>query len=296
MNRSGFALLAALWVLTVTSVAVLAILLGARESVAASTNRVALARARWTAEGCTEATRARADGLLRAGTSWEDLGRYLDADQHIPQCRMLVRPTGFAVEANRATDERLVRLFLSRGWSPQAAQAAAAAIEDWRDADEDQRPNGAERPSYDAALAVGPRDGPFRADLELRLVHGLDTIRGLDSLLGTEPGRTPVNLAPLAVVASLPGVTAEVVERLRRRRLAGDPLRQLGELAEGVSRPARDSILARFGELVAEATIAPEYWIVAATAVSGSPALGATVELKLAPASSRAAIVRRRTW
>lgn len=75
---------------------------------------------------------------------------------------------------NTATEEILERLFLLAGAKPHDALALAQAVEDWRDADHDKRPDGAESFSY---LGESPsydcKDGPFENVEELLLIKGM---------------------------------------------------------------------------------------------------------------------------
>lgn len=76
------------------------------------------------------------------------------------------------VDLNIAS-ERLIRALLL-GAGIEGADAAADAIFDYRDIDDDRRPNGAERSEYKAAgRAVGPKNGPLGVVEELYQVLGL---------------------------------------------------------------------------------------------------------------------------
>jgi len=75
-----------------------------------------------------------------------------------------------------ATDVALLAALIRQtGASAAAADALAAAIADWRDADELVRPQGAEHTHYRAAgLAYGPRNAPFESVAEVQGVLGMD--------------------------------------------------------------------------------------------------------------------------
>ncbi len=165
---------------------------------------------------------------------------------------------------------------------------------DWRDADELPRPFGAERLWYEQHGRPSPRDGAFADVRELARVRGAEALVGLDSLWTVEPARVAVNAAPIAVLASLPGMTTEAVARLAEQRLRGEPFVDLQRFAEGLSPAARDSIVARYPELVGRVTADPDAWIVTSTGRMGE--VSAALEVVLVRAGARAAIVRRRTW
>jgi general secretion pathway protein K len=78
------------------------------------------------------------------------------------------------LDVNAAPPKVLERLFTNLGESPEAARSLAAAIEDWRDADDEARLGGAER-SYYMALPhpYRPANEDFRSVEELLLVRGV---------------------------------------------------------------------------------------------------------------------------
>lgn len=87
-----------------------------------------------------------------------------------------VQDSGGRISLNLANERLLQALFLGLGATLDAASRATDSIIDYRDADSDRRPNGAEKPEYDAAgRPLGPKNGPF------------DTIEELNQVLGLEP-------------------------------------------------------------------------------------------------------------
>ena len=78
------------------------------------------------------------------------------------------------VSLNLATDRLLMALFIGVGASLDDASRAADLIIDYRDADNNRRPNGAEASEYEAAGRPGPKNGPFDTVEELGRVLGLD--------------------------------------------------------------------------------------------------------------------------
>lgn len=291
MNRRGFALLAVLWLLTVLSAVALAGTLAARESVAAASFRVGSMRAAWVAEACAERARAAVDRFLADSGSWQDL----EQKSVLPSlarfgCTARLLPAGWALDVNRAGLDQLLGLFGALGLRGGAADSLAHAILDWRDADHLERPGGAEATWYRRSRRPLPRNGPFAASEELRLVRGAGELPGLDTLLSAEPGRTPINLAPPAVLAALPGLGPEILHRIDQRRRSDRPFQELSQLVDGVSASARNAFMRRYAELGEAATVNPEAWIL--TVWAGS----ATLELRFASAGASAGIVRRRTW
>jgi hypothetical protein len=116
------------------------------------------------------------------------------------------------------------------------------------------------------------------------------------AVLDVEPGRVLLDRAPPAVLAALPAFGAEAVQAVMALRERGeavsDPLGVLGLL----SPPARQAFTAHYAELVAATAAEPDAWVLAASDTAGSPTITAVIELRLARAGSRAAIVRRWEW
>jgi hypothetical protein len=178
----------------------------------------------------------------------------------------------------------------------EGADSLVDALLDWIDADDVVRPRGAERAWYLASHRPTPRNGPLVAFEELRRVRGFERVGGLDSLLGVERDRIVIARAPMAVVAALPGMGAEVLSRLSELRSSRGPVPDLLSLAASLTPPARVLLMAHYAELVQRISDSPESWTVVSRASAGTPVLPATLELRIVNAGARAAIVRRRSW
>lgn len=300
-SRGGFALLAVLWILVGISALGLAANLAAREGVASARNRADLDRAAWRAEGCLERARAAIHDVLQAhrfegrgATVWGRMDREIARSLLLRDsgCDLEMRAAGAALDVNAADDETLRRLLLVLGRSPAQADSLVDALADWRDEDDAPRPFGAERPAYRAAGMRPPRNGLLADPRELRLVRGWGDLPGIDTLLGTEPGRVPVSHAPSAVLASIPGLGPEGAARAAEMRMRDEQITDL------------DALFGQPGEMgtrrLAEASgavgLEPEAWIVTARGAEGTPPAVSVVEVRLVRAGDRAAIVRRRTW
>ena len=300
--RRGFALPAVLWVIVGVAAVSLAGTVAARESVATAQNRVDHARAAWRAEGCLEIARATiADGLAdgdRASVAWSGLDSILARSDLLAGagCTVGARPAGAALDVNVASAEQLQRLLLATGARPGEADSLTDALLDWRDRDAEPRAMGAEAAWYRAHDELPPRDGPIADVAELRRIRGMSDLPGIDTLLGVDPGRIPLGRAPLAVIASLPGIGEEAVARLAELRSRGERPGELLAFAASLSREARAEMLARYPELVALVTTEPDAWIVTSSAKAGPRAVSASIEVRLVRAGTRAAIVRRRSW
>jgi general secretion pathway protein K len=302
-RRAGFALLAALWVTVTLSAMALAGLLVARGVTNGSRNRIALMRGQWRAEDCLERARAVIDDALSGGHaiprpvagSWEALDRVVAASPAITDaaCDVTLVPTGIAVDLNVVDREQLIAVLRILGVGEPHADSMADAVLDWRDADDIPRPMGAERDWYLSRGRFTPRNGPFADVRELRRVRGFEDATLPDSVLKaiftTEPGRIMWSRAPLAVLASVPGVGDEALARLAELRSRGLNGNGLGSLEAWLSPAARALLDARYADIGRLTTDRPDAWLLTARSA------GATIEVRLASAGVRAAIIQRRT-
>jgi general secretion pathway protein K len=174
-NRSegGIAIIAVLWVLTLLSLVAAALSLETRSSLRIARNMADDAAARVAADAgiqramvdldAPSATRRfRADGTVY---TWQ----FANSRVHLS-----IQDEATKIDLNRAPEARLAALFGSVGVEPGEAQSLAAAIADFRDADDFVRPGGAEEAEYRAAgLAWGPKNAPFQAVEELQQIIGM---------------------------------------------------------------------------------------------------------------------------
>ena len=118
------------------------------------------------------------------------------------------------VNINSADEATLVRLFVANAVEEDVAEALAAAVLDWTDADELVRPNGAEESEYTSAgYQVGPANREFIMVEELLQVIGLPW----DLYKKMEPGLTVWSedtlpdpaYAPVESLLALPDMTPE---------------------------------------------------------------------------------------
>jgi general secretion pathway protein K len=118
------------------------------------------------------------------------------------------------VDLNTATVDTLVHLFGGHGLDEQSAEYLAAAIEDWRDEDDIERENGAEKPTYSSyGYPMGPGNRPFVITEEVLQVLGMSW----DLFLVIEPGITVFSpsqspdpaFAPVEALVALPEMSQE---------------------------------------------------------------------------------------
>ena len=304
--RSGFALLAVLWVIVGLMSLALASSLVARNAIAAARNRAEISGARWRAADCVERARAAIGELLRSSGQSdkrsEPVWSTMDAGVAVSpllvsaRCDVRMRAVGARIDVNRADGEMLDALLARLGIDAPRRDSMVDALLDWRDPDDVPRPRGAEREWYASKGRPVPRNGAIADVRELSSVRGFESLTGLDSVLNVEPGRVSLARASLAVISALPGVDEELVARIAERRASGTPVEDLANLASQLSPAARTRLLARYADLATAATAEPDAWILQARATVGVPAVTAIVEMRLVRAGDRAAVVRKRAW
>jgi len=294
----GFALVAVLWVLVGVAVLGASLTSATRETVAAAQNRVDLLRAAWRAEACAEGARSVIDEALTSSgaKAWLGLDAFVSRSPVVTGCDLSLRPGGTRLDINSTDSLRVRAVLTSIALSADRADSLVDAVMDWRDPDDASRPHGAEKAWYVSRHLPTPRNGEIAAIEELRFVRGFDQIDGLDSLFGVDDERIVIDRAPVAVLASLPGFGTEALALVADRRSRGAIVGDLSTLAAALSPASRSALLAHYPELVRLTTATPDAWTLVSRGAVGSPAIVATLELRLVNAGTRAAIVRRRSW
>lgn len=216
--QRGIALVLVLWITILLTVIAGGFAYSMHTEALATRNAVSVAQARAIADGAVQATafellRPRGptglwapDGQLHI---WNEAGALIAASA--------VDESG-KIDLNTASEALLKALLQTAGGlDADAAGRLLDAIQDWKDPDDLTRPNGAEAADYKAAgLTYAPANGPFEMVVELQRVLGMTPAlyaRIADSLTvhSRQPGINPV-YASRAVLLSLPGATAEVVD------------------------------------------------------------------------------------
>ena len=304
-NCRGFALLVVLWAVTGISAVAVALSLLTREAVDAAGNRMGLIRAEWKATECVERVRALIDGTLwldvaDAGTTvarWNALRDVLRAadNQEDLGCTIRLWPEGAALDINSATERQISEVLTVVGASRPYADSFAAAVADWRDDDDASRARGAEVAWYQRRGLPRPRNAALAAVEELRRIRGYDSTLRFDTLFGIEPSKILWPMAPLAVLAALPGMTNETVRLIAGERRAGRGTPQPGALVDLVSASAGDTLEAHMAELLGDISMTVTSWFLRSTATHGSPPVEASLEVRLGLADRRLAVLRRRS-
>ncbi|HZI83326.1 MAG TPA: hypothetical protein VFF44_05390, partial [Casimicrobiaceae bacterium] len=202
-SQRGIALILVLWLTVLLTVIASAFAYSMHTEAVAARNAVSLAQARALADG---AIMRMAFELMRPRTmneTWQADGvpHYWDeGDAHLAV--NAIDESG-KIDLNSASDALLKGLFQTAGGlDADAAQGIVDRIDDWKDADELKRPNGAEAPDYKAAgLLYAPANAPFESVAELQRILGMTA-----SLYGTVADH-------LTVFSKSPGVNPAFASR-----------------------------------------------------------------------------------
>lgn len=214
LNSRGSVLAVSLWMVGILALLAGGILyrlrLGARlaqyGTEDAKLTQIAYQAVRWTAE------RVRTSGEPMAEKVWPDPPVFAEGSWAWVQ---LPIEEESKINLNTATAKVLENLLAGNA-------EAAAAIQDWRDADGQPRPGGAESDSYPNGLC---RNGPFRSVEEALLVKGIDKalgerLRAHATVFGA--GRVHAGAASTETLKAL-GFSEPMVRSFERRGAAESP-------------------------------------------------------------------------
>lgn len=302
-RRGGFAMLSVLWVLALAGGLALGAAGEGRVALDAARNRIAVERGAWAARGCLAILRARLDASYlgtREGEPralwWRTLDRAVtEARRPDDGCTLAVEPLGVRVDVNSAVRSSLIALLRATG-PAASAEARAAAILDWRDPDDDARAGGTESAWYRAQGQPLPRNAPFESAEELRFVRGFSDDTNAMLYLGTELSRISLFHASGPVLATLPGVSPEVVRHILTLRRDPARIATLHELVGTAPAPLRPALLAAFAELSLRATLEPDGWRLVATAQSEGISRTVSVEQVVRLGGAGPFVTRERSW
>jgi general secretion pathway protein K len=223
-SERGVALILVLWLTILLTVIASAFAYSMRTETLAARNEISLAQARGLADG---AVMRMAFELMRPRTlneTWQADGQphYWDeGDAHV--AANAIDESG-KIDLNSASDALLKGLFQTAGGlDVDAAQGIVDKIDDWKDADDLKRPNGAEAPDYQAAgLSYKPANAPFENIAELQRVLGMTAalyaaVAGNLTVFSKSPGVNPA-FASRSVLLAIPGATPEVVDTYLAQR------------------------------------------------------------------------------
>lgn len=221
-RERGVALIAVLWVVLLLSVIAGSLLLLTRSDLDLSRNLVLSSRAESLAEGGIYL------GILALldpdpETRWVPDGRSYRLVRESGTLDVSLQDETGRIDLNGAPPELLSSLLASAGVEAEQVDILANRIIDWRDPDDEARPNGAEQDDYDAAgleIRVGNR--PFMTSDEVQRVPGVTTdlyarIAPAVTVYSGRPGINP-GTAPRAALLALPGIDEATVDAVLAAR------------------------------------------------------------------------------
>lgn len=166
------------------------------------------------------------------------------------------------VDLNRAPAPILLGLLKAAGLDDNRASSLADAINDFRDPDNERRPNGAEDPDYLAAgMEAGAKDAPFEDTEELMQVLGMthELYVKISPYVTVYSNRSRVNLLTASdfVLNAIPNLTPEQIKKIQADRLQATQLQRVQSEVVTVRAEAktgtggvfvREAVLKRGGE------------------------------------------------
>lgn len=227
-KERGIALILVLWVLILLGMIAASFLRESRLGTNLARNMTENAKA----EALADAGVSRAMlGLLDPdpATAWRADGRPYQLT--LGEGAVVVRVTdeGGKVDLNRSPAPILRGLLQAAGADEASARRLADAINDFRDADHELRPEGAEDPEYLAAgIEAGAKDAPFDDKEELMQVLGMTRAiyDAIKPYITVYSGRGRINLmtAPEFLLRTIPNMTPQQLDKILADRAAGTNL------------------------------------------------------------------------
>ncbi|MCC7328457.1 MAG: general secretion pathway protein GspK [Burkholderiales bacterium] len=224
-RQDGIALILVLWLTIMLTVIASGFAFSMHSEALTARNALSLAQARAAADGGIERM-AFELSRPRYPTAWASDGMphtWRDGDVGIVATAV---DESARIDINSAP-EMLLRGLLEHvgGADAETAARIVDAIADWRDPDDNRRPNGAEEADYRAAgLEQKPTNAPFETVAELARVMGMTPplyarIANTLTVQSRQPGINATT-APRDVLLALPNATPEAVDAYLQQRAA----------------------------------------------------------------------------
>ncbi|MCP5159602.1 MAG: general secretion pathway protein GspK [Gammaproteobacteria bacterium] len=229
----GMVLVIVLWIVTLLSVMAGGFAYSMRIETQLATSTVERAQARALTEAAVAYALAwQLDAQAQQQQQWPANGDVRDWSFGGGRVRIRVEDAAGRVSLNNADPRFLRAVLLKIGVAEAEVDHLVAAIEDWRDGDDQVRPNGAESLEYRAAGQPGPKNGGFESLDELQQVLGIDReiAQRLTEIATTETRISGINpaLASFAVLQAAtgldePAITDYIAARARAAREGTPP-------------------------------------------------------------------------
>jgi general secretion pathway protein K len=227
-STRGIALISVLWITGLLAVMAASFVSASRTEARLARNQLENAKAQALADAGVQRA---ALGLLALDPerAWRADGRIYGFALGEGEVQVSIRDEDGKIDLNEGPLELIAGLLIALDLEPEAAQALAERIGDFRDPDHDALPLGAEDPAYVAAgLAAGAADRPFVHEAELVRVLGMseELYRRVRPHVTVHAGSDGLDFtrATRAVLEALPGITPEIVEGLLATGPFDDPL------------------------------------------------------------------------
>lgn len=259
-HRRGMALLAALWLIVAISAVALQFSLAARERRVLGLAAADRGRDIGLVSGALSSMQARMEYALRNGPTgqaanvavssadpWFGVDSVFSGSVYIDSMpvEVIARDLGTMINVNVAQENELRILFGFVLGNASTADRLAQSIMDWRDVDENPRPNGAEAEQYldDGALML-PTNGPFREVDDLIHVFGmtpdaLELLRPYITTHGETQSRINLNAAPEPVLRALPNMSDAIVAQILSLRSMGQRITSVAQVLSGFAPAGR---------------------------------------------------------
>lgn len=292
--RDGYALLTVLWVIAGGATVALGAAGIARDAVRAARNRGAATRASWQVEGCIAAARAAIDAKLAnrgefvpATDSWSSVDSTVAITVAGSGCTSRSVTTGSSLDVTRSKRDEVSKALQTAGVTRSRADSVADAIVDWQDVNEMTGDGTTEASWYRTHNRVAPPNRPISDSRELDLVRDVDALEpAVRALLGIESGTVAINHAPVAILASLPGIPDGAAALLSQHRAVGVRFDNPATMLALLQVPGL-----HMSALLPRLSATPVGWDVEVAASQDGVTVRHTV--RLVRADQRAAVVRR---
>ena len=232
MRHDGVALIAVLWIVSLLAAIAASFATTQRTEIVGARNQIASAEARALADAGVKRV------VLALATDGETAARNgSESDWSFPTGKVItsVHAEGGKVDLNGADAGLLAGLFAAGG--ADNPDRLAAAVIDFRDADADPEPGGAEDGDYRAAgLSHEAKDRPFEREDELLQVLGMtravfDAVAPAVTVYSRSKGIDPAT-APVAALVALPGMSTAQAKAFAAGRSRSAVADQGGALAD----------------------------------------------------------------
>lgn len=217
-NQAGIALVLVLWLTILLTVIASGFAYSMRTEALAARNATSLAQARAIADGAVARTSFEVLRPRMVNETWKADGTVHYWNEGGASIATNVLDESGKIDLNAGSDALLTGLLQAAG-SVDADSAArlVAAIDDWKTAGEQKRPNGAKAPDYQAAgLTYGPANAPFETVADLQRVLGMTpalyaAVADSLTVFSRQAGVNPA-FASRAILLALPNATAAIVD------------------------------------------------------------------------------------